>query len=559
MRAFLLQSVLIFAGLTVNAQEVLRGPYLQFPTHDGMKVMWRTDVPTIGRVYYGTSTGNVMDNFVEVADEVTDHTVHITGLDPMTEYYYAVAVGETVLSGGDASHRFRTWPQPGADVPVSVWSIGDFGKGNSKQRDVMNAFKDYAGDDLVDVWLWLGDNAYNDGFDEEYQEKTFNPEWGMTDIMTRVPFLATPGNHDYLSISPPTVSQSPLDNDGAYFDIIDVYTNGEMGGEPSGHELFYSFDYGNVHFVNLNSEIGSVLSGSNDWTGANPFSSFSGSPMTEWLHSDLQANEKPWVIAYFHQPPHSEGSHSSEDLWERYMIGMRRNICPILEQYGVDLIINGHSHVYERSYLLNGFFGTPSQFDAAQHVLDGGSGSLDSGVPYIKYSTGPNANKGTLYVVQGNSGSSTTDPALTHPAMYSTYGCSECVGSTLFYIHGDTLKGEFLASTGEVLDEYAIVKKEAPSGIGANGVKSVHTIDVYPNPVNGEVTVRFDLNGETDAIVELVTVTGQVLHTLHKGRLGQGTHRFQVDADTLGLVSGTYLVRLTSGVGHTVARLLKVQ
>ena len=49
------------------------------------------------------------------------------------------------------------------------------------------------------------------------------------------------------------------------------------------------------------------------------------------------------------------------------------------------------------------------------------------------------------------------------------------------------------------------------------------------------------------------------MHTLHKGRLGQGMHRFQVDADTLGLVAGTYLVRLTSGVGHTVARLLKVQ
>jgi acid phosphatase type 7 len=559
MRSQILSSLLLLSGLSLCAQEVIRGPYLQFPTHDGMKVMWRTDLPVSGRVYYGTSLDNVMDSFVEVADEVTDHTVHITGLDPLTEYYYAVAVGETVLSGGDESHRFRTWPLPGADVPVSVWAIGDFGKGNSKQRDVMNSFKQYAGDEMTDVWLWLGDNVYDDGFDQEYQDKVFNPEWGMTDLMARLPFMATPGNHDYLSISPPTVSQNPLDNEGAYFDIIDVYTNGEMGGAPSGHELYYSFDYGNVHFVNLNSEIGSVLSGSNDWTGANPFSSFNGSPMTEWLHADLQANDKPWVIAYFHQPPHSEGSHSSADLWERYMTAMRRNFCPILEQYGVDVIINGHSHVYERSYLLNGFYGTPGQFDAAQHVVDGGSGVLEDNAPYLKYTNGPNANKGTLYVVQGNSGSSTTDPALTHPAMYSTHGCSECVGSTLFYIYGDTLKGRYLTSEGVVLDEYAIVKQEAPSGVSSLVGRAVHTIEVYPNPANGTATVRFDLGAETDAVVELVTVTGQVVHTLHKGWLGKGTHRFQVDADGLGLVAGTYLVRLTSGVGHTVARLLKVQ
>ncbi|MCF8258068.1 MAG: metallophosphoesterase, partial [Flavobacteriales bacterium] len=384
-------------------------------------------------------------------------------------------------------------------------------------------------------------------------------QWGMTDLMKRMPFLATPGNHDYNSIAPPQVSQNPLNNTGAYYDLIDVYTNGEMGGVPSGHELFYSFDYGNIHFINMNSEIGSVLSASNDWTGANPFSSFNGSPMTQWIHADLQANTKPWVIAIFHQPPHTEGSHSSSDLFERYMAAMRNNICPILEQYGVDIILNGHSHVYERSYFLNGYFGTPDQFNPSVHAMDISSGSLVEGTPYIKYTTGPNAGKGTVYVVQGNSGSSTTEPALTHPAMASVHGCDSCVGSHLFYIHGDTLTGKYLTGEGEILDEYAIVKQEGPSGIAGTVNDGISGLEVFPNPFSNVTTVRFEVKKDIIARVEIVSVSGQVIHVFHSGKLNQGAHQYTVNASAMNLSKGAYLVRISSDSQPAVARMLKVE
>lgn len=551
----LLGAVLVF-GFQAEAQELLRGPYLQLPTSSSMKVLWRTDVPTPARVYYGTSLDNLMQNHVDVTEEVTDHTVNITGLSPYTEYYYAISDGASILSGGDEQHRFRTAPLIGSEQPVTVWAIGDHGKGNTKQRRVMDAYRDHVGEQLSDVWLWLGDNAYQDGTDEEYQQNNFNPQWGMTEIMKRLPFLGTPGNHDYNSIAPPTVSQNPLLNDGAYYQIFDLPKNGEMGGVPTGHELFYSFDYGNVHFISINSEIGSVLSSSNDWTGANPFGSFNGSPMTQWIHADLQANDKPWTIAFFHQPPHSEGSHSSGDLWERYMSAMRNNICPILEQYGVDVILNGHSHVYERSFLLNGYFGTPSQFNASQHVMDNSNGSLAGGTPYRKYRTGPTAGKGTVYVVQGNSGSSTTSPALTHPAMVSNHGCDECVGSHLLYIHGDTLKGKYLTGDGEVLDEYAIIKSESPAGIG-EGPEAVKGMEVFPNPFSDQSTVRFELLRDTDVRVELVSLNGQVLRVLSAGRLAKGIHQFTIRAE--GLAKGAYLVRVSSEAQPSVARLMRVE
>lgn len=558
MRTFSILSILLVIGTAAVAQEVLRGPYLQMPTSNGMTVMWRTDVPVTARVYYGTSLSNVMDNFVDATVDTVNHSVRLIGLQPYTEYYYAIAAGETVLMGGEAMYRFRTSPEIGTVQPITVWSIGDFGKGNERQLNVMEGYRNFVGDDLSDIWLWLGDNAYSDGTDQEYQDHVFDEQYGMTDLMKRMPFMATPGNHDYLSISPPTVSQNPANNTGAYYDIVDVPTYGEMGGVPSGYELYYSFDYGNVHFVSLNSEIGSVLSGSNDWTGANPFSSFSGSPMTEWLHTDLAANDKPWTVVFFHQPPHSDGSHFSGDLWERYMTAMRVNICPILEQYGVDVIINGHSHVYERSYLLKGFFGTPGQFNMSNHVVSSASGSLEDGEPYIKYKNGPTANVGTVYVVQGNSGSSTSDPNFTHPAMLRTHGCSECVGSTLFYIHGDTLKGTYITSAGEVLDEFAIIKQEAPSGIVEEHA-SIGGLEVFPNPFNTEATVRFEALEDISTDIELVSINGQVLHTFHSGRLLKGTHQYTVNAGALNLARGTYLVRISSSSRPSVVRLIKME
>ena len=295
--------------------------------------MWRTDVSTPSRVYYGSSLATVMDNYVD-GTTTTDHTVNLTGLDPYTEYYYAVSDGNTVLAGADDNHRFKTSPTIGTVQPVRAWIIGDFGKGNAKQMDVKEAFLDHVGDNMPDLWLWLGDNAYDEGTDEEFTQKVFGTQYGYGEIFPRVPFMATPGNHDYGSVLNILTGADPTTHNGPYYDIVDVPTNGEIGGVPSGYELYYSFDYGNVHFVSMNSEIGSIFSGSWDWTGASPFNSFETSPFTDWLHADLQANDKPWVVAYVHQPPHTDGSHDSDAFWEVYMEAMRENIMPILESYG---------------------------------------------------------------------------------------------------------------------------------------------------------------------------------------------------------------------------------
>lgn len=543
-----------------EAQNIIRGPYLQFPTSSSMKILWRTDVPTPSRVYYGTSLATVMDNQIDSSAAVTDHTVNITGLDPFTEYYYAVSDGNTVIAGANEQHRFKTSPTIGTIQPIRAWVIGDFGKGNAKQMDVKEAFLDHVGDDLPDMWLWLGDNAYDEGTDEEFTQKVFGTQYGYGEIFPRIPFMATPGNHDYGSVLNIITGADPATHDGPYFDIVDVPTNGEIGGVPSGYELYYSFDYGNVHFISMNSEIGAIFSGSNDWIGSSPFNTFNGSPFTDWLHADLQANDKPWVVAFVHQPPHTDGSHDSDQFWEVYMKAMRENIMPILESYGVDLVLAGHSHVYERSYLINGFYQEPGAFDPAQHTVDGSSGKLSENEPYVKYFDGPNPNHGTVYIVQGNSGSNDSDANLQHPAMYYGHGCDTCVGSTMLYAHGDTLSGYYLTKDGEILDEWTILKENYPTGIEDHEVaQAVSGLDVYPNPFKNETTVTFDVNEKLWANVDLVDVSGRIIHSYHAGNMNPGTKKYTVNASELGLDTGAYLIRVMTDKRPAVARLIKVQ
>ncbi len=541
------------------AQGVVRGPYLQFPTSSSIKVMWRTDSATPSRVYYGNSLATVMDNQVDLATAVTDHTVEITGLQPYAEYFYAVGDGSTVLAGGDDDHKFRTSPTIGTVQPMNIWAIGDFGKGNSKQVAVKEAYLNHVGDDLPDMWLWLGDNAYPDGTDQDYTETVFESQYGYPEMLTRIPFMATPGNHDYLSVYNLITGADPETHDGPYYDVIDVPTNGEIGGVPSGYELYYSYDYGNVHFMSLNSEIGSPLNEMWDWTGVSPFYTFDGSPFIDWIHADLQANDKPWVVAFIHQPPHTDGSHESGTFYEVFMEAVRENICPVLESYGVDLLIAGHSHVYERSYLINGFYGLPDDFNASQHLVDGSSGKLSEGEPYIKYTNGPNQNLGTLYIVQGNSGSTESEAGLEHPVMYYGHACDTCVGSTMLYVHGDTLSGEYLTKDGEILDEWTIIKQADPNSVDDAAAFPVSGIDVYPNPFSTETTVQFEVNEKLWANVELVDLKGQILHEFHKGSLSQGTAKFVVNASELGLAKGAYLIRVITDKRPAIARIIKVE
>jgi len=547
--------LLLICSVTIaQTPVVIRGPYLQNPTSASMVVKWRTDVATDSRVSFGTSQSSLTTN-VDSSTQTTEHTVKITGLSPYTQYYYTIGTTSQVLEGPGANYRFKTSLAPGVVEPIRVWAIGDFGKGNQKEADVRDSYVNYLGSGHNDVWLWLGDNAYDTGTDQEFQDKVFNDQYGYNNLFTYMPFMPCPGNHDYGSISPPPGSIDPQVHTGPYLDIIDVPKNGEAGGVPSGTELYYSYDYSNVHFVSLNSELGS-LTAAYDYIGA--FSGdFENLPMVSWLRDDLEANDKEWVIVYWHQCPYSKGSHDTDDAWEFYIKAMRENITPILEEYGVDLVVNGHSHVYERSLLIEGHTGNSSSFSAA-NIVNGGNGNFDQGQPYYKFRLTPEPNQGTVYVVCGNAGSSEGNPPLDHPAMPVGDGCDTCIGSFVIDIDSNRLDGKYLRADGSIGDHFTIIKQDLPLSVEENS-STVMNVNVFPNPFSSITRIEYELAENNAVNIELTDITGKKIQTLFTGNQVTGKHSLEINGEKLNLSKGEYIVLFSNGEHIYHKRMVKFE
>lgn len=411
------------------ALALTRGPYLQTGTSDGLIVRWRSDTASDSRVRVGTSPVNLTFTFDQPAS-TTEHIVQVSGLNPQTKYYYSIGSTTQTLSGADNNTYFYTAPVTGTQQPTRVWVIGDAGTGTSSQIAVYNAYRNFTGANPTHLWLQLGDNAYSSGTDAEYQANMFNI---YPDMLRQSVTWPTLGNHDGASADSATQA-------GPYYNIFSLPRNGEAGGVASGTEAYYSFDYGNIHFIVLDSQDSSRAVGG---------------PMLSWLESDLQASTADWNIAFWHHPPYTKGSHNSDT--ETQLIEMRQNALPILEAYGIDLVLTGHSHSYERSKFIDGHYGSSSTFSAATHVVQTGSGRTDDTGAYSKSDIGV-PHEGAVYAVAGSSGQ-TSGGTLNHPAMYLSLNE---LGSMVLDVSGLTLDAKFLNNNGTVRDYFTLTKNSTP-------------------------------------------------------------------------------------------------
>ncbi|MFN3486621.1 MAG: fibronectin type III domain-containing protein, partial [Planctomycetota bacterium] len=232
---------LFLAAVPAWAQTVTRGPYLQQGTSTSVIVRWRTDTAANSSVRYGISPGSLTLH-ADNATSTTEHEVKLTGLSPGTKYYYSIGTPTRTLAG-DATYFFVTAPPPGTVKPTRIWVIGDAGTKDNNQRAVRDAYTSYAGSTYTDLWLMLGDNAYNDGTDAEYQAAVFDM---YATLLRQSVVWSTYGNHDGHSADSATQS-------GPYYNIFSFPKNGECGGLASGTEAYYSFDYANIHFICLDS------------------------------------------------------------------------------------------------------------------------------------------------------------------------------------------------------------------------------------------------------------------------------------------------------------------
>jgi hypothetical protein len=431
----------VAAPTPASAQSLTRGPYLQNGSTTAVSIRWRTSTNTDSVVRYGSSSSS-LTQMVSSATLRTEHELRLTGLSPNTTYYYSVGSSSSTLASGTDTFFVTA---PSGEKATRIWVLGDPGTGNSSQTAVRNAYYSFTGARHTDLWLMLGDNAYADGTDAQYQTRLFDIYGAMLRKSVLWPTL---GNHDGHSAS--SASQT-----GPYYQVFTMPRSAEAGGVASGTEAYYAFDYGNIHFVCLNSyDVSRATSGA----------------MLTWLENDLAANAKDWLIAFFHHPPYSKGSHNSDT--ETELIQMRQNALPILESHGVDLVLAGHSHAYERSKLLDGHYGTSGTLTSAM-VLDSTSGREDTTGAYLKSALGPVPNDGTVYAVAGASGQ-ISGGTLNHPAMYVSLNV---LGSMVLDLNGNRLDAQYLDSTGARRDYFSIVK-------GAGGGNVPPTVSIT-SPVQG--------------------------------------------------------------------------
>lgn len=508
----------LYASSAQPIVALTRGAYLQQVTNNSIIIRWRTNLACNSRVQFGTSLNYGFTETVNLM--TTEHKVTLTNLNPATRYYYNVGSTSQVIQG-DLKNNFYTAPDTGTSVPVRIWATGDFGNGSIAQAAVRNAFVNYTGTTPVNLWIWLGDNAYANGLDNEYQNNVFNQ---YPDLLKSIPLYPAPGNHDYANVG--YQGMSSLTTNFPYFNIFTVPQAGEAGGIASGTPKYYSYNYSNIHFVSLDS-YGSLNN--------------AGSPMYNWLNDDLAANTQRWTIVYFHHPPYSKGTHNSDT--ENELVEMRTNIIPLLESHHVDLVLCGHSHTNERSYLIKGHFGLASSFNQSMKISNG-TNLFTKTSPF----------EGTVYAVCGTAGqgSTVTSPGYPMACMYFNNNTNNC--SLILDVNGDNLDCKYLSSAGTIADQFTMTKVGGRDSFQAMNDENVFSAWYDSN----EIILKYLLNQDAYVSIELVNIHGERINLFNQIPAYQvkGYYQFHLPVSELSASQGMFFILMKQNGKQKVKKVL---
>jgi hypothetical protein len=396
---------------------LLRGPYLQSPTPRSVVVRLETSRVADPVVRFGLP-GRPRDREARGDAPARDHAIVLRDLEPGAEIVYEVAVDGRVPADG-GPFRLRLPPEAGDARPLRLGVGGVGGPGNDSARAVGDGSAHELAGRPADAWLLPGDYAYPTGAQAEIQEGLFAVYGGM---MARIPFFPVLGNHE-------EKRSDPVAQQGPHFQTFTLPAEGEGGGVASGSEAYYAFDVGPVHVLALDSsDHGRRFEG----------------PMMTWAREDLAAAQGArWRIAYLHHAPISDGTHGTGD---GHQMRMRSRVMPSLEAAGVDVVFGGHSHGYERSFLLHGFHTGPEGLEERM-ILDRG----EDGV----YTKPGGVAPGTVYVVAGM-GSAPGEGGFDHPAMATSV--AGVPGAVVVDVEGCRLEVRAIDPEGEAFDRFVLEK-----------------------------------------------------------------------------------------------------
>ncbi len=320
---------------------------------------------------YGRSAEAETRTYVDGTSGRTVYVHHalMSGLRPDAEYLYAV---QHDGAGPDAG-TFRT--APAGRAPFTFTSFGDQATPevtwDATGKAALDANSSPAAKDTVTgvetvgplFHLLNGDLCYAN-LDVD-RVRTWNNFFTNNTRSTRFrPWMPAAGNHENEK------ANGPL-GFGAfqtYFDVPSTESDGELEG------LWYSFDVGSVHVVVLQNDDFCLQDG-----GDNYVRGYSGGRQLAWLQRDLAAARRSrsvdWVVVCMHQVMISSADFNGADL------GLREVYGPVFDRYGVDLVVCGHEHDYERSLAVRGVVAgsetlTPRPASNATDDIDTGLGTV---------------------------------------------------------------------------------------------------------------------------------------------------------------------------------------
>jgi predicted phosphodiesterase len=300
-------SISMRVGTSASAPSGIRLSWTQDATDTTMTILWETSSSgNSNEVQYGITPaceiGTVSGfSFADSWGVLYNHQIELTGLSPNTKYFYKVS-GDS----GEWTPVFNFTTAPDSNIEWSFLVAGD-------SRSYYNDWDEVVGAMVTNEnarLLFFGGDILNDFDTQSEWYEWMNP---AQRLIGYVPFISNKGNHE------DDVTGDPWDN---YLNTFAFPSN----------EEYFSFDYGNSHFIILNTE------------------DSSDSAQKTWLESDLQAASSDpsieWIFVSHHRPPYSSGGHDSDS-------GPRDNFVPLYQQYGVDMVFAGHNHFYQRTYPLN--------------------------------------------------------------------------------------------------------------------------------------------------------------------------------------------------------------
>ena len=289
--------------------KIIKGPYLQQLTPDSIVIMWETNTATDSQVDYDDGVSDPVSFYVD--ESVKIHEVLVDGLAADTEYYYTVTSGDVT----SITSTFATAPETERNFRFVAY--GDTRTNAKAHAAVIQGIINTPGG-LPELVIHTGDLVESGDDYGQWGRQFFDPAYAL---MINTPLLPIIGNHE--------------GSGNLFRDFFSLGNNDD----------WFAFTYGGVRFIGLNTH--------------NP--SYSpGSTQHDWLLAELQSseyNDATWHIVYFHHPPYSSGSHGGE-------AGVQNNLVPLFEQYGVDMVFNGHDHHYERSFK-----------DGVYYIVAGGGGA----------------------------------------------------------------------------------------------------------------------------------------------------------------------------------------